>query len=95
LINSVGHICYYAFDVLHADGLNARNIGLELRKPLLQEILLGSSLRYSGSIDGEPAVIAEHARKFGLEGIVAKRKTSVYESGKRSGTWIKYKLNVH
>jgi ATP-dependent DNA ligase len=28
-----------------------------------------------------------------LEGIVAKRKGSLYESGKRSGAWVKYKIN--
>jgi bifunctional non-homologous end joining protein LigD len=33
------------------------------------------------------------AKEFGLEGIVAKRKDSVYESGKRTGAWVKYKVN--
>jgi ATP-dependent DNA ligase len=33
------------------------------------------------------------AKEFGFEGIVAKRKDSVYESGKRTGTWVKYKVN--
>jgi ATP-dependent DNA ligase len=30
---------------------------------------------------------------LGFEGIVAKRKDSVYESGKRTGAWVKYKVN--
>jgi ATP-dependent DNA ligase len=33
------------------------------------------------------------SKKLGLEGIIAKRKRSLYESGKRSGAWIKYKAN--
>jgi len=33
------------------------------------------------------------ARKQGLEGVVAKRKESRYEAGKRSGAWSKYRLN--
>jgi ATP-dependent DNA ligase len=33
------------------------------------------------------------AKEFGFEGIVAKRKGSVYESGKRTGAWVKYKVN--
>jgi ATP-dependent DNA ligase len=32
-------------------------------------------------------------KEFGFEGIVAKRKDSYYESGKRSGAWVKYKVN--
>jgi ATP-dependent DNA ligase len=33
------------------------------------------------------------AKEFGFEGIVAKRKDSVYESGERTGASIKYKVN--
>ncbi len=32
-------------------------------------------------------------KEFGFEGIVAKRKDSCYEIGKRSGAWLKYKVN--
>ena len=32
-------------------------------------------------------------RAQGLEGVVAKRKDSRYEAGKRSGSWAKYRLN--
>jgi hypothetical protein len=32
-------------------------------------------------------------RQQGLEGIIAKRKDSFYEPGKRSGAWIKYRVN--
>jgi len=33
------------------------------------------------------------AKEFGFEGIVAKRRTSLYEPGKRSGAWLKYRIN--
>src|SRR5215471_11459507 len=33
------------------------------------------------------------AKEVGFEGIVAKRKDSVYEPGKRSGAWLKYRIN--
>jgi ATP-dependent DNA ligase len=32
-------------------------------------------------------------REQGLEGIIGKRKDSAYEPGKRSGAWIKYRVN--
>jgi ATP-dependent DNA ligase len=33
------------------------------------------------------------ARGQGLEGVIAKRRDSRYEVGKRSGSWAKYRLN--
>ena len=32
------------------------------------------------------------SRKFGLEGLIAKRRDSLYESGRRRGAWVKVKL---
>ena len=32
-------------------------------------------------------------KQFGFEGIIAKRKQSCYEIGKRSGAWLRYKVN--
>jgi ATP-dependent DNA ligase len=32
-------------------------------------------------------------RGQGLEGVVAKKKDSWYETGKRTGSWVKYRLN--
>ena len=32
-------------------------------------------------------------RQQRLEGVIAKRKDSLYEAGKRSGSWIKYRVN--
>jgi bifunctional non-homologous end joining protein LigD len=42
---------------------------------------------------GDPADLIAAAKDLGFEGIVAKRKDSVYESGKRTGAWVKYKVN--
>jgi bifunctional non-homologous end joining protein LigD len=47
----------------------------------------------SENIDAAPADLIHIVREFGLEGVVAKRKDSVYESGKRTGAWVKYKVN--
>jgi bifunctional non-homologous end joining protein LigD len=33
------------------------------------------------------------AKEFGFEGILAKRADSFYESRKRSGAWLKYRIN--
>jgi bifunctional non-homologous end joining protein LigD len=43
--------------------------------------------------NGDPADLIAAAKDLGFEGIVAKRKDFVYESGKRTGAWAKYKVN--
>jgi ATP dependent DNA ligase C terminal region/ATP dependent DNA ligase domain len=47
----------------------------------------------SESLNASADELVRVAKEFGFEGIVAKRKDSVYESGKRTGAWIKYKVN--
>jgi ATP-dependent DNA ligase len=47
----------------------------------------------SENIEAVPTDMTRVAKEFGFEGIVAKRKDSVYESGKRTGVWVKYKVN--
>ena len=40
---------------------------------------------------GEEMIAA--VRQLGLEGVIGKRKDSRYEIGKRTGSWIKYRIN--
>jgi len=47
----------------------------------------------SETIDATPAELIRVAREFGFEGIIAKRKDSIYEPGKRSNVWVKYRVN--
>ena len=44
--------------------------------------------------DADSSGIEDAARAQALEGIVAKRKDSRYEPGKRSGAWVKHRLNA-
>jgi bifunctional non-homologous end joining protein LigD len=43
-------------------------------------------------LTGSPAIV-KAAKELELEGVIAKRKGSIYEPGRRSGAWLKYKLN--
>ena len=52
-----------------------------------------SSIALSESIDATPAELIQVVKEFGFEGVIAKRKDSFYESGNRSGAWLKYKVN--
>lgn len=86
-----GTVVYYAFDLLHLDGEDWRPRPLEERKAKLADILKGSAVRLSASFDGPAAKILAGVEEMEMEGVVAKRRGSPYESGKRSGAWVKYK----
>jgi bifunctional non-homologous end joining protein LigD len=87
---------FFAFDLLHYDGKNLINVPLFQRKEILQALLDSSdgSISYSAAFEADPKILEQEVRKRGLEGIVAKRKESKYEPGKRTGTWIKYKTDA-
>jgi bifunctional non-homologous end joining protein LigD len=50
------------------------------------------NIRFSGQLRGSKDELLRVAPEFGLEGLVAKRPNSVYESVRRSGTWVKFKI---
>src|SRR5262249_44523000 len=89
---------YYLFDLLYLDGRDLRALPLEERKRTLAQLFRrlpkNHKLRYSehfaGDAHGRGKKIFEHACELGVEGIVAKRKDSVYRS-KRTKDWVKVK----
>jgi bifunctional non-homologous end joining protein LigD len=85
---------YYVFDLLQLDGEDLRARPLSERKALLKELVEDGpeTLRYSVPFDVDLEELLEKARSFGLEGLLGKQIGSRYESGKRTGTWIKLKL---
>jgi bifunctional non-homologous end joining protein LigD len=84
--------------VLIHRGINLVNEPLSKRRELLANIMKPLMRRATGvslseSIDASPAELISVVKEFGFEGVIAKRKDSCYESGKRSGAWLKYKVN--
>jgi bifunctional non-homologous end joining protein LigD len=87
-------VIYYAFDLLYLDGFDLRRVVLEQRKQLLQErIEAGKSdiVHYSDHYPEKGLDLFEAAKQRGLEGILAKKRRSVYEE-KRSRDWLKIKI---
>jgi bifunctional non-homologous end joining protein LigD len=85
-------VLYYAFDLLYLDGYDWRRVPLEDRKKKLASILAtGDSLRYSDHYEQQGKALFEIARQKGLEGILAKRRDSIYQE-RRSGEWLKIKI---
>jgi hypothetical protein len=50
------------------------------------------NIRLSEGLQGSKEDLLRVAQEFGLEGLVAKRLGLLYESGRRSGAWVKVKL---
>jgi bifunctional non-homologous end joining protein LigD len=88
-----GQIVFYAYDLLQVDGDDLRRCPLAARKERLAELVSGSPVRFSANLPGTPKHILAQAHSLGLEGIVAKRRDSSYDSGERSGAWLKLKLS--
>jgi bifunctional non-homologous end joining protein LigD len=85
-------VLYYAFDLLYLDGYDWRKLPLEERKKKLASILVtGDSLRYSDHCERQGKALFEMAREKGLEGILAKKRDSIYQE-RRSNDWLKIKI---
>ena len=86
-------IVFYAFDLLQVADRNVHRLPLEDRKELLDELPFEDPLRLALTIDAKLSTVTSRMKKLGLEGIVAKRRGSRYESGKRSKSWLKHRFN--
>jgi len=87
---------FYAFDLIAYKGKDLRKLPLVDRRMVLEESALTrmrEPVRLSSVFPTSASRLIAAARKSGLEGVVAKRGDSRYESGERSGAWVKYKTN--
>ncbi len=85
---------YFAFDILYCEGFDLTKAALIARKDLLQRILAGlpagSPIRFSEHLEVDGPTMLEHSCRFGLEGIISKRKDQPYRAG-RGDHWLKSK----
>lgn len=92
-------LIFFAFDLLFADGEDLRRLPLGERKARLKELLEGRGRRKEGVIryvdhfeTGGDAIL-QSACKLALEGIVSKKLSAPYVSG-RSESWTKAKCRA-
>src|SRR5215471_6094835 len=82
--------------VLMCRGTSLLKEPLHVRREVLERIFakgLTPPLSLPATLEASPADLERVVREFGFEGIIAKRKDSRYESGKRTGAWLKYRIN--
>ena len=91
---------FIAYDLLEYGGEDWRERTLEERRVKLEEVIMTAGhplLRLSPVVVfsnwGELAAARARARDEGSEGIMLKRKTSVYQAGRRRGDWWKWKID--
>ncbi len=82
---------YHVFDLLWRDGRDLRALPLDARRAELATFTLEAPLSRVTTLDDE--VPWERARREGWEGVVAKRRDSVYEH-RRSKSWLKMKIDA-
>lgn len=86
------YVVYYAFDLLSLEGEDLRDKPLEVRRRELKILTESSEVRFSSELKGSAGKLIKTVKRVGLEGIVAKRRDSVYASRARTLDWRKLKL---
>jgi len=88
-------IQYYVFDLLCWKDRDLTRLPLIERRMLLNALLVVNDkrIRIADYVEAAPRDLLAAVREQGLEGIVGKQKDSHYQPGKRSGAWIKYRVN--
>ena len=87
-----GELVYYLFDILWLDGHDLMEVPLEERKKILKQMVPSTgAIRLSENFDVTGSELIALAAKMGLEGIVAKKSSSIYQPGQRSRDWLKIK----
>ncbi|HWL13784.1 MAG TPA: DNA ligase D [Ureibacillus sp.] len=93
---------FMAFDLLQIEGAEITQESLILRKKQLQTLFKNLNLPLSPSyqdkgnlqlvaVFSDSETIWEKAKEWNSEGIIAKKKSSLWESGKRTNLWLKVK----
>jgi bifunctional non-homologous end joining protein LigD len=82
---------FWAFDVLYLDGRSLLRASYRDRRKVLEMLGAGSDLIVPELLPGDGAQALEHSGKRGWEGVIAKRRDSTYQPGRRSSSWIKDK----
>ena len=89
-------VVFYVFDLLVLAGRDQRGEILDTRRALLEKKVLPKltePVRYLAPLNAPLPDLIASVKAQGLEGLVAKRRNSKYESGLRTGAWQKMRIN--
>jgi bifunctional non-homologous end joining protein LigD len=90
-------LIFFAFDLLFAEDMDLRRLPLRDRKARLKQLLdehgKGDSIRYVEHFEVDGDTVMESARELSLEGIISKKLSAPYHSG-RADSWTKAKARA-
>jgi DNA ligase D-like protein (predicted ligase) len=93
--SSESHIMFYAFDVLVRKGEGLIAASLSKRREILASTVRPHDHVGISQVSNQTATeMLAFVKSHGLEGIIAKRTDSMYEPGRRSGLWVKRRINL-
>jgi bifunctional non-homologous end joining protein LigD len=86
-------VVFMVFDLIFLDGTDLTRRPWEERRLLLEDAIVGSDrVQVSPATEGNGIALFAAAASQGLEGIMAKKKSSTYKPGARSRDWLKVKV---
>jgi bifunctional non-homologous end joining protein LigD len=86
---------YYVFDVLSSEGEDlTRKLIMDRRRVLEQIIKPTAGVQLGTYLEGEGRALFNLTKQKGMEGIMAKRKASIYQPGARTSDWLKIKARL-
>jgi DNA ligase D-like protein (predicted ligase) len=89
------HIIFYAFDILVLRNQSLMGLPLAERRTHLERVITpGPYVDISQAVTTSAEGMINFVRAHGMEGIVAKRNSSAYQPGKRTGLWVKRRINA-
>jgi len=93
--SEASRIHFFVFDLPVYQGRDLTRLPLIERREIMRSALKFNSgrVRITDYLEASATDMLHAVRQQGLEGIIGKRKDSIYEIGKRSGSWIKYRVN--
>lgn len=95
LRTSPSSVLYACFDLLWLDGEPMLEVPLDQRKRELKKCMAwGESAIYSETVEGQGKTLFSFAKSQDLEGVMGKRRDSLYFPGERTTDWLKVK-NLH
>ena len=89
-------IIFYVFDCLAFNGRSLMDLPLLERKQILKKLLpRNRTVKYADHVAESGVAFFEQIVDLNLEGMIAKRASSRYHPGKRTGDWLKIKHHNH
>jgi DNA ligase D-like protein (predicted ligase) len=89
-----GRIRYFVFDLLCYKNRDTTRLPLVERRELLRSLgFRAPRIQLVDYLETSAANIVAAVKEQGLEGVIGKRRDSLYQPGRRTGAWVKYRIN--